>query len=73
LLRAVDEYQYATMSAYSPTMSELQLAGKRSIYIFSIDLLTLPNSRTRAYKMAVSQSNRMDIEQSNGRNVHFGL
>lgn len=30
----LEEYQYATMSAYSPTMSELPLKGEAELRIF---------------------------------------
>jgi hypothetical protein len=38
-LMASEEYQYATMSAYSPTMSELPLQGK-------LEILTSPTHDT---------------------------
>jgi hypothetical protein len=43
---AVDEYQYATMSAYSPTMSELPLTGEPYIELYSkhlSDIIKLSN------------------------------
>ena len=35
LLMVSEEYQYATMSAYSPTLSELPLKGELKVHVLS--------------------------------------
>lgn len=40
MLMVSEEYQYATMSAYSPTMSEITLNGKLKIGVSPSYILT---------------------------------
>ncbi|GFF26769.1 tetratricopeptide repeat domain-containing protein [Aspergillus udagawae] len=56
------EYQYATMSAYSPTMSELPLKGELWTQSHRVTLLMSISGANGDDRMAFKQRNRMAIE-----------
>ena len=58
LLNFPEEYQYATTSAYSPTMSELPLRGNVKDQLSQFMFLTPISRAAVARRMAVQQSNR---------------
>ena len=61
---SIEEYQYATTSAYSPTLSELPLKGEFGTAWFPVrqHSLTSPSRAIGTWRMALEQGNRMALE-----------